>query len=246
MASIASKSSIPKRSQDSLTKPPLPPPEGSTRLCYTPPPDLKREIVQRFWRRQNNDVDLDEYSDYFDFYKHTCKALYLGVHCEADTLAAQTHEHVLIIIDTIWRLFEHSRGILRPMLRELLRAVFGTNTLDTALDASIDLALHLWLTIDAKSQETSRSQTQLSLHQAVWTDGEYLFEFICRQFPGPAVDEPTNILLGNELRAVNLERLSGVSITWTSCLKDHMLFDGDTRSLKVYYLKQVLQEHMMS
>ena len=209
-----------------------------------PPLTLKREIVHRFWHRQFDDIDLDEYKEYFEFYKRTCRALYLGVHREADTLAAQTHEHVLLIIDTVWSLIADRKVVLRPVLRDLLRAIFGADTLDTALDESINLALYLWLTIDVNQKRAAMSHSPISLQKIVWTDDTHLFDFLRQQFPACIIRDRPSILLGNELRAVNLERLSGISITWTCFLEDHMLFDSDTRSLKVYSLKQVLQEHL--
>ncbi|MCJ1460918.1 hypothetical protein MMC28_011300 [Mycoblastus sanguinarius] len=55
-----------------------------------------------------------------------------------------------------------------------------------------------------------------------------------------------NLLLGSDLMAVNLERMSGIQITWTCNLEEHLWYDRDRRSLKVYSLKQVLQDQMMS
>ena len=84
------------------------------------------------------------------------------------------------------------------------------------------------------------------LHRSTsWDDKSYLPTFVEDRFPRPDVERKMNLLLGSDLMAVNLERMSGIQITWTCNLEEHLWYDRDRRSLKVYSLKQVLQDQMM-
>ena len=210
------------------------------RLCFLPPPELKKQIVQCLYRRRAHEANLNDYTNYFDFYEHTCKALYLGVRREADTLASQTHEHILDIINIIYSLTTSKVNFRRKTLRELCRDTVDVSRSDANINASIDLALRLWLTIGIKRHEATQMPSN-----ALWNDDQSLHDFVRYQFPGPVTAGGPSVVLGNELRAVNLERLSGISIIWTYSIEDHLLFDKDDRTLRVYMLKQVLQDHML-
>lgn len=209
-------------------------------LRNSPPKQLRKEIVHRLWRRTRDEIDLDDYHSYFDHYDETCKTLYVGARCEADAISVSNHEHVLLIIDRIWSYIDHGTGVKRPLLRESLSKTHFENQADERINASIDLALRLWLTMNIKK----RGVTPV-IRDNPWNDESDLPAFIKAQFPGPEIGHSINVPLAGALTAVDLERTSGIQIKWTYYLEDHLLLDRVKRKLYVYPLDRVLQDQMM-
>ncbi len=214
-------------------------------LRIPPPEHLRKEIVHRFWRRAKDEIDLDDYVSYFDHYNATCETLYIGARCEADSMSASTHEHVLLIIDRIWSYIDQGTCINRPLLRESLSRDSLSKTqfqqqADERINTSIDLALRLWLTMNIKK----RGVTPV-IRNNPWNDQSDLPAFIRTQFQGPEIIRNINAPLVGVLTAVDLERTSGIRIKWTYHLEDHLLLDRVNRTLNVYPLDRVLQDHIM-
>ena len=70
-----------------------------------------------------------------------------------------------------------------------------------------------------------------------------LKSFVQARSNGPELEQRARILLGNDIKAVNLNKLSGISIDWTHDLENHLLYDRDRKILKVYRLEHVIQAH---
>ena len=209
-------------------------------LRNSPTTTLRREIIYRLWRRTRDEIDLDDYHSYFDHYDETCKTLYLGARCEADSISVSSHEQVLLIIDHIWSYIDQGMGIERPLLRESLSKTHFENEADERINTSIDLVLRLWLTMNIKKKGVTPV-----IRDNPWNDASDLQAFIRAQFPGPEAGRNINAPLVGVLTAVDLERMSGIQIKWTYYLEDHLLFDRIKRKLNVYPLDRVLQDQMM-
>ena len=216
-----------------------PKPHGVS-LRNSPTTNLRREIVHRLWRRTRDEIDLDDYHSYFDHYDETCKTLYVGARCEADSISVSSHEHVLLIIDRIWSYIDQGIGIERPLLRESLSKTHFEDQADEKINPSIDLALRLWLTMNIK-----KKGVRPVIRDNPWNDESDLSVFIRAQFPGPEAGRNINAPLVGALTAVDLERMSGIQIKWTYYLEDHLLLDRVKRKLNVYPLDRVLQDQMM-
>jgi hypothetical protein len=63
--------------------------------------DLKTEIISRFWRKPKKEAAIKDYTSYFQFYYKTCEVLYLGLRSEAKSLIAESHEHLLGIVELL-------------------------------------------------------------------------------------------------------------------------------------------------
>ena len=209
-------------------------------LRNSPSATLRREIVSRFWRQTREEIDLDDYHSYFDHYDETCRTLYVGARCEADTMSVSSHEHVLLIIDCIWSYIDRGTRIERPSLRESLSKTHLEDQDEEKINASIDLALRLWLTMNIKKKGVTPA-----VRDKPWNDESDLSVFIRADFPGPGAGRNINAPLVGALTAVDLERTSGIQIKWTHYLEDHLSFDRVKRKLNVYPLDRVLQDHMM-
>ena len=216
-----------------------PKPHGVS-LRDSPPTNLRMEIVHRFWRRTRGEIDLDDYRPYFDHYNETCKTLYVGARCEADSISVSSHEHVLLIIDLIWSYIDQGKRIQRPLLRDSLFETHFQNETEERINTSIDLVLRLWLTMNIRKKGVTPV-----IRDNPWNDASDLQAFIRAQFPDPEAGRNVNAPLVGALTAVDLERTSGIQIKWTCYLEDHLLLDRVKRKLNVYPLDRVLQDQMM-
>lgn len=73
------------------------------KLSQKPANDLKRKIIHCFWRQPEDLIDLKDYVGFFDYYRDICRSLHLGSQSKkVDTLAVQTREDVIRIIDCLW------------------------------------------------------------------------------------------------------------------------------------------------
>ncbi len=222
-------------------------PHESHEVSLRNPPSehLRKEIVHRLWRRAKDEIDLDDYVSYFDHYDETCRMLYIGARCEADSMSVSTHKHVLLIIDRIWSFIDQGTFIDRPLLRESLSRDSLSKThfqkqADERINTSIDLALRLWLTMNIKK----RGVTPI-IRNNPWNDQSDLPAFVRTHFPGSEFVRNINAPLIGALSAVDLERTSGIRINWTYHLEDHLLLDRVNRTLNVYPLDRILQDHVI-
>jgi len=216
-----------------------------TRLSGVPHNALKEEIIVRFWRKDRPQILLGEYMPYFQFYQKSCEALYLGIRSEAKALFAETHEHILEIVDVIWSCVDSGQQLRRSELRNNIAGRFCMDIVNDItryepLNNSINLALRLWLTVDIREEAYAPAITTIQ-----WGDESTLQEFMKQQFPGPRVfltGDKAHIILGGDFTAVNLRRIGGINLDWTCSLNEHLSFDREFRRLKVYTLKSCLYD----
>lgn len=211
------------------------------RLSVPPADDLKRDIIAKFWRKAEGDIRLEDYASYFEYYDYTCRALYLGVRCEAKALIDESHAHVLKIVDCFWSLIFSGEPCTRVSIRRSLKRQLSglqENNSDegtlTKLNNSINLALRLWLMLDIREADYAPASSTIQ-----WDDHSTLQDFIKRQFPRPVVYDSSSeidrfLLLESDFTAVNLRKIGAITIDWTWNLADHLKLDRRTRRLKVY------------
>lgn len=221
-------------------------------LAIAPQSDVKKEIVSCFWRRPRDEIDLEDYVSYFQFYHKSCEALYLGLHNEAKSLVADNHRHVLIIIEALWEFIDHSLPCTRPTVRleaekKLSSIAEGDSITEIRLNNSINLALRLWLTLDIRNSAFAPAASTIQ-----WDDNTTLHEFVRSQFLGPRAsrnptekDEKETVISDGELTAVKLRRIGGITIEWTYHLNQHLRFDREFRRLKIYSLKTCLHDQRL-
>ncbi|KAG7006204.1 hypothetical protein G7Y79_00015g037940 [Physcia stellaris] len=190
-----------------------------------------------FWRLPEDLIDLKDYVGFFDYFRDICRSLHQGSqNKKVDTLAAQTQEDVMTIIDCLRSCQEAGFKETRRSLRGIFKVRRPNNETDERINASINLALRLWLTMDIREKDLySRRGTP-------WNDVSPLSTFIETQFRGP--EGGVNKVLGNGMTAIELKRNNGISVNWINNLEDHLSYDISRKSLNVYHLEYVLQAHL--
>ena len=209
-------------------------------LSRKPTDDLKRKIINCFWRQPEELIDLKDYVGFFDYYRDICRSLHLGIQSkQVDTLAAQTHEDVITIVDCLWSSQEAGFKETRQSFRGRLKESRRNDETDERINASIDLALRLWLTMNIKEKDL------YSRRGIAWNDISHLSTFIETQFRGPeGGDRNGKVVLGNGMTAIELKRNNGISVNFINNLEDHLSYDYSRQSLNVYHLEHVLQAHL--
>lgn len=214
-------------------------PSTAVQLSTKPTDELKREILHRFWRLSKELIELDDYATYFEYYWKTCHSLRLGDGSRADSLAVDTHVQLLLIIDCLWKYRDTEPRGTRATLRADIRQKVFNGESDERINASIDLVLRLWLTMNIGKHEPKAASKTIP-----WNDVSYFSSFIQTQFRESGPDEQrAKVVLGRDMTAVKLKNISGISIQWTRNLNDHLSYIRHRRCLKVYELDQVLQDH---
>ena len=209
-------------------------------LFKSPSDDLKREIIHRLWHQSKEEIELSDNAEYFDYHRQSCQNMHLGARSKADILGARTHGEILNIIDTLWCYQASGFQVTRKVLRIGLKKKHFQEESEEKINISIDLALRLWLTLNIR--DASPVSTNKGI---VWNDVSHLSTFVSEQFQGPTSDEPrAKLVIGNDMMAVNVENINGISIEWVSNIKDHLYYNADRRILKVYNLEHVLEAHL--
>jgi hypothetical protein len=206
-------------------------------LSDRPCADVEAFIISQLW---GTDVQTlpGSYQSYFRYYGTECRRLQFGISKEAwqsTSMAANTHEHMILIVNTL--ALDKSRN--RPAVRALLRQHFPSSH-DLALDRSIDFALRAWLTMNVREESFALHTPRTPTIQ--WDDSSSLAGFVLRNFPRATTT--SSYPLDHTFTAANINRLSGIDIEWTPCLADHLRFDKRRRLLRVYPFKQTLLDHL--
>lgn len=199
-------------------------------------------IVKCFWGDGAQHLHPTNHEPYFRFYESKIRKLHLGLRPK-DNLSATPANHLQIC--SIVELLSSREYSIRPEIRAAIRkSPAFTDVIDDAtLNRAIDLALRLWLTMNIQAR---RSDQILETPTIEWNDQIGLAELVALQFPVRAARVPGDYqqTLQHDFTAVNIGRLSGVSIRWTTCLADHLNYDYRRRELKVYPYKNCLLAHL--
>ncbi|KAF2722479.1 hypothetical protein K431DRAFT_345503 [Polychaeton citri CBS 116435] len=122
-------------------------------------------------------------------------------------------------------------SIEREAVRDTLR-VLGHG--EPWLDDAIDVGLTMWLKTKNASMDSDRS----------WKGTETLQDFTKRCYYRAEIDPMEPIVrFPREFRAVELEKIAGVKVTWTWNLSEHLAFgddDGKNRFVRIFNDKRWL------
>ena len=213
-----------------------------TSLSKGPSEQLQREIVSHFWRKQSETISIENYTSYFYYYKRTCQALCLGlVRTELKALSVATHEDLLDMIDALWKLSDKTPNFDRPQLREVLIQLEAHKGQATdRVNNSINLLLRLWLTIRIQDPNFCPAANSIQ-----WDDVSKIQELLEQNFPEPRTDDLNpNFGFESNFTAINLNRICGIRLEWTCQLEEHLMFDLEHRTVKIYALSGFLQDHL--
>lgn len=140
--------------------------------------------------------------------------------------SAEFHKYVLAAIQMI----EHGWPdiVLKELCAELART-FQKDLDDELIGQAVDIAVCLWLSIDCVGPKLSMPKG--------WPDGNSIHDFVMnRKF-----DDPTEVSFGDPIarfppkfRAARLKEISGISIKSTIYLDQHLRFNEETRTLKIF------------
>ena len=98
----------------------------------------------------------------------------------------------------------------------------------SGLDEAIDIALRIWLMIDSRDDSVTGYPRR-------WGEDESVQDIVLDRFPWILQHENKNTMrFPRQFRAVDLERISGIVIQWTAFLDEHLWFNDDNRTLKIF------------
>ena len=203
----------------------------------------KMAIVDCFWRANPPTLTMNRYEPYFEFYNREMRALSLAFDKKDsiyEKMAAKTHEDLRLIVCELAKDGELDLSGAITKIKSLFPRYTDD---DAAIRLSIDLALRLWLFLNTREPEFTRTVNIGNAPSKLsWEcNSNDLKTFVRRQFPftfkGPS--PPGNFLHGN-LTAHNLHRLYGITIRWTDFLPKHLHYDFTNQSLYVFPHKTCL------
>ena len=202
----------------------------------------------------NRQAQASDYKDYLKYFNEEIHSLLVPKerHYEEDDPRGQdkTHGHaardvkdLILIAKTI----ASSPTRCRPCVRTLLRGQAQFKDSEAIpLDNSINLALRLMLTLNARTNIVSRPDTAA----LQWNDEDTLEAFVTQQFPPTSESMHSNAShrMDDDFTAMALRKYRGVKITWTSSLEDHLRLKYNrktkTKRLKVFPYKRLLIDHL--
>ena len=203
-------------------------------LTSTPLSQLSRQaIISRIFNVEvtSGSIDsIDGLSAYFsDWFEEQCEAA-------AGQVSVQTHEEVLGIIAHL-QVNDLSRcDILTRLQHEGCQQSSDVE----ALNASIDLAARLWLTLSIGSLQ--RSVTPGST--IPWNHGKLadtVLDLLCPEFK-----LSDSVKFPKAFNAANLEKIAGIEVVWTSNLADHLSLTDDDTKVMLYHQASFLELHQCS
>jgi hypothetical protein len=198
-------------------------------LSWTPiAKPLRRAIINTLFSTSLSDGQFDSI-DGLDAYFNDWYEIENNV--AAGHVSVRTHREVLNIIVQLQTTSQTRSEIHSTLLQ-------GDPTVEgKLLDASIDLAVRLWLTVSVGSIRQSltpgktltwkKDKVQDTLHRDLW--------------PPSQLDE--KVKLPKTFIAANLEKIAGLKVIWTSNLADHLCLKDDDTKVMLYHQATFLELH---
>ena len=208
-----------------------------SKLTKCPP---SSQIAEAFFGPSVGEEQIQALKKYFEYYREEMDLLYKGISkkaWQATKIPIETHDDIFHIVDLLRG--RDNRDILRPELRQRLSLRFCSSD-DEALNRSINLAIRLWLMINAQEPEFRSLRKGATSIQ--WDDQSTLSAFLRSLFPNSRWDiTPQSNRLGPQFTAVFMQRICGLKIEWTPSLHDHLRLDRQRKALKIFPYKGHLQ-----
>jgi hypothetical protein len=207
-------------------------------IKLTDRPGSRAQIAHAFFGTSSFDGHLDELQGFFTYYQQELQLLRKGISTESwqsEYLAIKTYEDIFYVVDVL-----HSHGdSRRPEIRSLLSPRFPSSNM-LGLNCSINLAIRLWLMINA--QEIRFEGLRHETTSVQWNDECTLREWLQSLFPHARWDvTPQSNRFGPYFTVAFMQRVCGLKVQWTTSLHDHLRLDLQRKSLKVFPYKTQLQ-----
>lgn len=216
-----------------------PPDPLDRRLGGTAPLPLsaRKDIINRIFQLALSISDLesryDGFNAYFDWYEEQCEAA-------ASQVSVRTHGELLELLKLVQ---SASRDAQRSKIADqvcIASRVTGTAS-DQIVDASIALAVTIWLSISIDSLQHFVRPGRC----CVWSNGQCLHDAVNSAF-SPQAQTSETVKLPKTFTAANLERIAGIKVQWTSNLADHLLLRDDGTKVMLYHQVSFLEMHQKS
>lgn len=196
-----------------------------------------QKVLSVFLSVPEEELEIDTFSSFHDFYEKTLAALSKGRPSEAEKLGSVNTSHICKIVEAAIHILASTSVCLRSLLREMLRGqpMFVSHS-DDRLNRTIDLALRLWIPLPIRDYNYAPGGRTMQ-----WDDQQSLDTFTNAQFPLPRTSSEASIRL-DAMTMVKLKRFSGIEIEWTNDLSEHLnlsLVSG-RRTVKVFAMKHYL------
>ena len=178
--------------------------------------------IDRVETQHYNNENLDCYFN--DWYEDQCEAA-------ARQVSIKTHGEILYIIALLQDCGSSKEGILEKI------RLTDTESPEEYINASIELAARLWLTISIGSLR----QTLTPGNTVIWQEGQ-----LCRivdRVICPTTIADDHVRLPKVFNAANIESIAGIQVLWTSDLADHLCLTDDDTKLKLYHQVSFLELH---
>lgn len=201
-------------------------------LASTPVPQHSRQaIIRRIFNVEltnDNIGSIDRLGAFFDWYEEQCEAA-------AGQVSVHTHEEVLDIIALL-----QAKDLSRSDISTRLQYHDCKLSDVGAINASIDLAARLWLTLSIGSLQ--RSLTPGSTID--WNHGKLADTLIDLLSPNFKLSD--SVKFPKAFNAANLEKIAGIEVVWTSNLADHLCLKEDDTKVMLYHQASFLELHECS
>ncbi len=189
---------------------------------------LRRSIIEGIFHidsaisKTGNAENLGYY--FCDWYEEQCGAA-------ARHISVKTHREILEVI----ALLQDAALAKKDVLARIRQS--DPVSPEEHLNASIELAARLWLTISIGSLQQSLAPGNI----IAWQDGPLRSTVDQNLCPTKVLHD--QIRFPKIFNAANLERIAGIKITWTSNLADHLSFTHDDTRLNMYHQVSFLELH---
>jgi hypothetical protein len=197
---------------------------------------MRRAILAAFWSdvpdsTRTKTLDRDQLHTYFDYYNEQWE-LYL--HEGGQHVAVRNHLEMIQIV----------RALQKDMKRHELTATVGsivesTMPLEEEISRrSVDLAVRLFMMV--KCGDVPNSLTSGST--VYWRNGT-LRQFLHKYIGDPPILDSSGLKLSRMFNALNLVRIGGLKIVWTTNIIDHLRVIEDDEQVEVFSHTEFLRYH---
>jgi hypothetical protein len=198
------------------------------------PSVAERTSIVRVLFGESAAAKLESYAAFFEVYE--------AVACPEHTII-QIEPHEFATHDEILELIQHLRTSTRLTRREFKDRVFRESPTgdftETDHEHSINVAIQLLLMVDCADKARHWEGYEVNGYKPVtWRDSERLTDFMERIFPtNPAHREASRAALQekNMLKGWKLQKRSRVKFVPTNNLVQHLLYDPQDNSVRVFH-----------
>jgi hypothetical protein len=211
---------------------------GLAPITQNPTIETKKFVIETIFESRSNTTRNGLFDRYFKYYVEELEMVqFRGITQMAPVtpLAVKTHADILVVIREI----QTSCLLPKCKLRDKLRVHFPEAE-DPELNASIDLALRLWLMLNIRDPRLKLQAPRTPI--LAWGETLPLRDFIDHTFPRSKCQIGVrDSRLHPSFTAAFMVEVCDLHLEWTDCLADHLRLDRRKRALRVYSYKECLQ-----